>query len=479
MMTMWNPIIERNSQHLYLALADAIERDIASGQLKPGDRLPTHRDLARSLDVTIGTITRAYREAQRRGLTTGEVGRGSFVREQTATAARLSWDVGPGTGQVVLMSQNFPVPLPAIEQRIIGPIMRDLSGDVPAIISAIWPDLLARHQRVGARWLQRYGIDAQPQNVLISTGFQPALWAIVSALCNPGDAMLADQLTTPGLLTLAGALKVRVAGVSGDEHGMLPAALERAIAEHQPRALYLTPTIQTPTAAVMPEARRREIAAIIAKHDVLLIEDDDNLPLLDHACDAEGTVSRSRHAPCVPTLTGLVPDRSILISDVGRSLGLGVRLSYVLTPASRLSEISAMLLSTTWMPAPIVAELAARLIDGSGAESLIAARREELRERNAMTRRVLPPDRIEQHAAGHHAWLRLPDVWRSESFAAEALRRGVSVNAASTFAVNRAMSPGAVRICIGAPSRREELDRGLHVIAALASQSPYVDELVV
>jgi len=77
---MWNPEIDTAGAR-YLAIAEALSGDVKSGRLRPGDRLPTHRDLAYRLGVTVGTVTRAYAEAARRGLVGGEVGRGTYVRD--------------------------------------------------------------------------------------------------------------------------------------------------------------------------------------------------------------------------------------------------------------------------------------------------------------------------------------------------------------------------------------------------------------
>ncbi len=79
-MTIKLPPRGQRSGPIYQAIADAIGREIEAGRLKPGSRLPTQRVLARQLGVTLTTVTRAYVEAQRRGLLSGEVGRGTFVR---------------------------------------------------------------------------------------------------------------------------------------------------------------------------------------------------------------------------------------------------------------------------------------------------------------------------------------------------------------------------------------------------------------
>ncbi|MDH5189289.1 MAG: winged helix-turn-helix domain-containing protein, partial [Rhodospirillaceae bacterium] len=79
-MDIWTPNISERPGPKYKAIADSILSDIRSGGLAPGERLPTHRDLAYRLGVTVGTVTRAYSEAERRGLVAGEVGRGTYVR---------------------------------------------------------------------------------------------------------------------------------------------------------------------------------------------------------------------------------------------------------------------------------------------------------------------------------------------------------------------------------------------------------------
>ncbi|HNE02467.1 MAG TPA: winged helix-turn-helix domain-containing protein, partial [Plasticicumulans sp.] len=85
-MTMWTPDLNPYAGPRYRAIADALEADLREGRLAPGARLPTHRELAERLGVTVGTITRAYAEAEARGLTRVTVGRGTFVRETRVQA---------------------------------------------------------------------------------------------------------------------------------------------------------------------------------------------------------------------------------------------------------------------------------------------------------------------------------------------------------------------------------------------------------
>jgi DNA-binding transcriptional MocR family regulator len=79
-MTIWSPDIGKREGPVYRAIADAIAQALEAGELQPGEGLPTHRALARALGVTVGTVSRGYAEAERRGMVVGEVGRGTFVR---------------------------------------------------------------------------------------------------------------------------------------------------------------------------------------------------------------------------------------------------------------------------------------------------------------------------------------------------------------------------------------------------------------
>ena len=81
-MTISLPRRQERRQPVYREIADAIAREIKAGRLKPGERLPTQRELATQLGVTRTTVTRAYAEADRRGLVRGEVGRGTYARSR-------------------------------------------------------------------------------------------------------------------------------------------------------------------------------------------------------------------------------------------------------------------------------------------------------------------------------------------------------------------------------------------------------------
>src|SRR3546814_15344356 len=78
----WLPNLDQVRGPLYWRIHAALASDVRSGRLAPGERLPTHRTLARALGVTVNTVTRAFAEAERSGLVVSRVGRGTRSEER-------------------------------------------------------------------------------------------------------------------------------------------------------------------------------------------------------------------------------------------------------------------------------------------------------------------------------------------------------------------------------------------------------------
>src|SRR6476661_9490543 len=108
-MTDWVPTLATISGPRYIAFVHALEADIVAGRVKPGTRLLPQRDMAQRLGLSVGTISKAYAEAEQRGLISGEVGRGTFVQRRRAdqrgalgtseATINLALNVPPYTGE--------------------------------------------------------------------------------------------------------------------------------------------------------------------------------------------------------------------------------------------------------------------------------------------------------------------------------------------------------------------------------------------
>lgn len=447
-MTIWRPRLSGRTGPRYLAIVEALAEDVARGELREGARLPTHRDLADSLRVTVGTVSRAYAEAARRGLVSGEVGRGTFVRGGTDEA-------GEDPSGVCDLSQNHPPEPAARPQRTaLRAALASLTAgpDLGLLLDYPAAGGSDEDREAGAAWIARTGLRVRPAEVLVCTGSQHGLTVVLATLLEPGDVLLTEALTYAGLQPVAGLLRLRLRGLPIDASGLRPDALEDACRDGGARALYLIPTLHNPTTATMPESRRREVAAIARAHGLAIVEDD-----------VHGLLPAERPAP----VATLAPERAYYLTSTSKTLAPGLRIAYVAAPPDDVPRLAASLRATTWAVAPLTAAIASHWIRGGTADALVEARRQEARARQAIARERLAGADFDAQPEAYYLWLRLPEPWRAESFAAEARARGVRVTPAEAFGVGRAALPHAVRVCIGAARSRETLARGLETVAGL------------
>lgn len=455
-MTIWRPALRKGLPR-YLAITEALAEDVGAARLAAGAQLPTHRDLADRLGVTVGTVSRAYAEAARRGLITGEVGRGTFVRAAAGGEPGVS-ATAEETGTVD-MSINHPPPIDGTEAAALQATLASLARrrDLGSLL-AYPPDAGSRaHREAAAEWLGRGGHDVGADRIVICSGSQHGLVALLSMLARDGDAVLVEELTYPGLKAIAGLLRLRLVGVATDGEGIVSEALEEACRTSGARLLYCVPTVQNPTAVVMSAKRRGAIAAVVRRRGLTVIEDD------VHGRLAAGPP---------PPLAALVPQSTYYVTSTSKTLAPGLRVGFVAAPPGTAERLASTVRVTTWGAAPLTTEVVASWVRDGTAERILNARRAEAAARHALARETLDGLGARTSAGAYHVWMTLPDSWRSVTFAAEAQRRGVAVTAAEAFVVGGGAPPAAVRLCLGTPRTREELLRGLRAVRQTLESRP-------
>ncbi|HKF59923.1 MAG TPA: PLP-dependent aminotransferase family protein [Dongiaceae bacterium] len=464
-MTSWTPDLSRHDGPRYRAIADAIAADLHAGQLKPGDRLPTHRDLAYRLGVTVGTVTRAYAEAQRRGLLEGHVGRGSFLAGLTRPApslpaSGLTMADHESTGMIELSLAFPPQATDELLQRTLTELARQ--PGVTRLLNYQPHAGMAHHRAAGAAWIGRHGLEVPADRVIVTAGAQHGLCVVAGTLLKPGDLLLSEGLTYPGLRAVGELFKLRLKGLPLDDGGIIPEALESICRTEAPRALYCMPGLQNPTGAVMPAERRQAIAAILRRYGVVLIEDD-----------IYGFLGGT-----LPPLSAALPELGHYLVGTSKSMGPGLRIGFLVTPPGPNTHYVATLRATTWMAPPLLAEIACRWITDGTAAQMVEAQRRSSTERQTLTRSLLADFDYRAHPQSYYGMLYLPAPWRASDFVAAGARRGLRLRAAETFAVEQA-PPEAIRICICAVETTDILTTGLERIVELLREGPAADNLVV
>jgi len=460
------PEITHRDGPRYLAIADAIGEAIAGGHLDAGSKLPTHRDMAYRLGITVGTVSRAYAEAERRGLVAGEVGRGTFVRGarhpiELVSDFAIRETSPPGLVDLGLNTPGWTVAAPHLA-RTLGEIScaNDLSP-----FTLYEPDAgMPAHRTAAARWLAGIGLDVPGERVIVTSGAQHGMLLSLMAIARPGDTLLAESLTFPGMSALAGELHLRLHGVTVDDEGILPDAFDAACRSTGARALYCIPTQHNPTTATMSQARRRAVVDVARHHGVSIIEDD-----------IYGFFPEDRPPP----LAAFAPELVFYVTSTSKCLAAGLRIGYVVAPPDRVDRVAKSVRVTTWFASSLGAEIASRWIVDGTADELIGWQRRELKARHAIARSLLPEGLCRSDPTSLQLWLSLPEPWRGEAFAAELRQRGVTAMSAETFAVGRSQPPHAMRLCLCGAAERAQVERGLAIVADTLAGGPRSDRTVI
>ncbi len=439
----------------YAAIVEALADDINTGRLKPGDQLPTQRDLADQLGVSIGTVTRAYAAAERRGLVRGEIGRGTFVGG-SGLGEYKGADLGPREPGMVDLSVTHP--LYSLDPDL-GATLRRLSRqpDLQRLLQYQPNQGIPRHREAGARWVSQLGFETGPENVLVCAGTQHALTVMLTSVVGRGGSLFVEEVTYPGIKALANLLEIKLVPLPVDDEGIVPDSFESACKLRRAQALFTIPTIQNPLTATMSDSRRREIAGIAVRYNISIFEDAIHHPLADN--------------PPQP-LSAYAPDNSYLAAAFSKVVTGGLRVGYLVAPPDAVDQLTQALWATHWMTTPLMAEVAATWIENGTADAVIKQKKAEARIRVNMARELLSGYSLKSSDCGYHAWLEIPEAWENAAgFATEARRRGVAVSTADVFATGGNV-PNAVRLSLSAPNDRESLRRGLNKLARLLSETP-------
>jgi len=158
----------------YKQIVDALAADIRENRIPPGTRLPTHRKLARSHRLALATASRVYAELEAMGLVVGEIGRGTFVRDQSFPRA-IGLDLRSAAHATFALSFNEPVM--AAQTELLRSALRSLSaaGDLEAILHYLPYGGRLHERTIVARHLRRRDLKVFPSQVMIVNGAQHGL----------------------------------------------------------------------------------------------------------------------------------------------------------------------------------------------------------------------------------------------------------------------------------------------------------------
>jgi GntR family transcriptional regulator/MocR family aminotransferase len=296
------PLDRQSHIPLYQQIKTHLQQGILSGSLAPDTRLPASRQLAQDLGVNRITVETAYSELEADGLIYSRVGSGTYVLHsihlpsQPIDNLEAAWPLwqqsvqieiepsGSAESSETLKSSQHPDLIsfaggtsaphmfPADDfRKVLQSVMR---RDGMAALGYGESNGYAPLRATIAHVLASQGLQAHPENILITAGSQQALSLVSQLLLKPGDTILVESPTYGGALELFRAVNFSVVGVPMDKQGMQVENLEKLLQQHHPKLIYTIPNFHNPTGTCLSSSRRRELIVLADRYNVPILEDD-------------------------------------------------------------------------------------------------------------------------------------------------------------------------------------------------------------
>lgn len=467
--------------------ADAIAQLIHSGALRPGDRVPSVREASRTRGISPSTVFEAYYLLEAQGLIHARPRSGYYVSARLPAAGLRPAEPLPSqpartsTGVAIsdlvfevlgLARDRDLVPLgsafPGLELFPLDRLARCLASgmrklDPWNIVQSLPPGDERLRQQIALRY-GLHGSAVDVEEIIITNGAMEALNLCLEAVTQPGDIVVVESPTFYAALQALERLNLQALEIAthprdGIDLAALAEALERQPAHQRVKACWLMPSFQNPLGSLMPESKKRELVALLARHQVPLIEDDvyGELHFAPHrpppakAFDAEGLVMHC--------------------SSFSKSLAPGYRVGWVAAGRFATAVQRLKLMTTLSAATPSQQALSEYLAQG-GYDRHLRQLRRSLAQQQAMAlaavaRHFPPGTRVSQPEGGYFVWVELPSQVDALQLHRQALQRGISLAPGQIFSADRRFAH-CVRINYGHPAQ-SRLEAALQTVGELAT----------
>jgi DNA-binding transcriptional MocR family regulator len=441
----------------YEIVANYIADQIHSGLLKTNERILSVRQCANELSVSISTVIRGYELLQDRMLIESRPQSGFFVCQrfeiplapETSSPEQRPVEVNLGrlavkiiksskNSQLIQLAVALPkVDVPAVAQlnRITAQIAREQSKANQMITA----DNISEYdspsgnrdlRRKIAQRLLSGGVKVHPDDIVITVGCQEALVLSLNAVTNAGDTVAVESPNYYGMLQAIETLGLKALEIPTDaKTGISLSALELAIREWPITACVLAPNYSNPLGSCIPDQQKQQLAQMLEKADIALIEDDINADLTygNHRPKAIKSYDK----------TGNV----LLCSSLSKTLSPGLRVGWVV-PGRWLEKVQHLKLCNSGANASITTLAAARYLDtGRFDRHLRQMRQHYKRQRDyflQLATQYFPDDiRITYPQGGYILWVRLPQKIDGMDLYERALEENIAISPGALFSVNQ------------------------------------------
>ncbi|WP_170442671.1 PLP-dependent aminotransferase family protein [Ruegeria arenilitoris] len=460
--TIWSTDLPKSKGPKYALVADTIRKAIENKQLEVGVKLPPVRELAYRLQITPGTVARAYSILTEEGLLQAEVGRGTFVAPPKMPLLDDVW-----SRQLHLRDDKYDANVSLFSPRLpdVGQVSlirsclaKVAQGDPKMFMNYPTRDAYLPVRQAVVDWLSDLPLGAlNADDIVLTHGGQSGLCVVFqTVLRDPKPVVLVEDLSYAGFRRAGELMRAEVVGVKMDKWGISPDALDHILRQTRAQAICVSPEVQNPTGGHSPLERRNEVIEIARRHDLQIIEDD---------CYRMGEAR-------APSYRALAPERGWHVSSISKTLTPALRVGFAIAPRERSGDLRRSAEYGYFGLAQPLAELTRLLLSHPQSRQMARDVRAKMGEYVRVAVNALGGFNLNWDADIPFVWLSLPSGWRAAAFSRAAEREGIQLRSADEFALRDGRAPNAVRIAMNGHVSLKQFESAMLRLRALLDNPP-------
>ncbi|WP_170459154.1 PLP-dependent aminotransferase family protein [Ruegeria arenilitoris] len=460
--TIWPTDLPKSKGPKYTLVADTIRKAIENKQLEVGVKLPPVRELAYRLQITPGTVARAYSILTEEGLLQAEVGRGTFVAPPKMPLLDDVW-----SRQLHLRDDKYDANVSLFSPRLpdVGQVSlirsclaKVAQGDPKMFMNYPTRDAYLPVRQAVVDWLSDLPLGAlNADDIVLTHGGQSGLCVVFqTVLRDPKPVVLVEDLSYAGFRRAGELMRAEVVGVKMDKWGISPDAMDHILRQTRAQAICVSPEVQNPTGGHSPLERRNEVIEIARRHDLQIIEDD---------CYRMGEAR-------APSYRALAPERGWHVSSISKTLTPALRVGFAIAPRERSGDLRRSAEYGYFGLAQPLAELTRLLLSHPQSRQMARDVRAKMGEYVRVAVNALGGFNLNWDADIPFVWLSLPSGWRAAAFSRAAEREGIQLRSADEFALRDGRAPNAVRIAMNGHVSLKQFESAMLRLRALLDNPP-------
>lgn len=275
----------------------------------------------------------------------------------------------------------------------------------------------------------------------------------LAALFEPGNRIATDLYTYSNFIELAKMFHIQLVPIPGDQFGMLPDELEKQCRQINIHGIFLMPSCNNPTTVMISDFRKKELAAVIRKHRLILIEDD------IHAFLTAGTISDYQQP-----MFNLLPEQSVYICGTSKSICSGLRIAYMVYGDALSEKILHAIFNINVKTSSFDAEVISELILSGKAHEIVSQKKQLAQSANDIYSEYFPIKKNVEHPLSFYRWLPIEGHNDALQLEADLKRHGIRVFHSNRFLSGQTNPDKYLRIALSSTNSLDELKVGLKIL---------------